>query len=322
MRVAIIGAGLIGYKRAAAITKIKSLKLFFVCDVDKERREKLALQYGAEAFDDWRKAVGDPRVGLVIVATPNQWLASIALEAVKQGKHTLIEKPGAVRAQDLRKILVIAKQKRVGVWVGYNHRFHPAILKAHNLFQKGLIGELFYVRGVYGHGGRKGYEKEWRAKAHKFGGGEMTDQGSHLIDLYQLFLGGPRLKFASLKRFFWNMPSEDNAFFVLENQKGQTGFFHTSWTQWKNKFFLEIFGKKGALVVNGLGGSYGPESLTLYLRPPQGGVPKEKHWKWNSPDESFLNEMKYFLHSLDKKKNLYRRFEDSIRTLEIIESAY
>lgn len=322
MKVAIIGAGLVGTKRAAAIEKIDQLRVAVVCDSDFSRAKKLAARHRAKVLRGWRQAVRDPDVDIVIVATPNRWLLSIALVAVKAKKHVLIEKPGATRASDLRKVLMAAKRAKVGAWVGYNHRFHPAVMKAYKLFKAGKIGQPLYIRGVYGQGGRKGYEKDWRALPHRYGGGEMMDQGSHLIDLFQYFLGRSKLKFASLKKYFWKMPVEDNAIFMLEDQAGRAGFFHTSWTQWKNKFTFEIFGTKGALVVKGLGRSYGPESLTLYTRPVEGGVPREKTWVWEEGDRSFLIELRHFVKLLPRKAVLYRRFDEAIRNLKIVESAY
>lgn len=180
-----------------------------------------------------------------------------------------------------------------------------------------------YIRAVYGHGGRKGYDKEWRADPKLSGGGELLDQGSHLIDLTHYFLHESlALKYAGLKTYFWNMPVEDNSFLVLESKNGITAFFHASWTQWKNKFLYEIYGTKGALVWEGLGGSYGLESVTFYRRPPQGGVPKEKRWQWKGQDESFLAETKLFVNSIPSRKKNYGSVEDAIHDLEVIEGIY
>jgi len=322
LNIAIIGAGLIGKKRAQAFKEIRGVRFSGAYDIDKTRMKALVLEFGGKAYKSWGKTVSDKQVDAVVVATSHGWLSPIALEAVKNKKHVLIEKPGAIRAKELKVVLAVARKNHVAARVGYNHRFHPAVTKAHSLLKQGAVGTLLYARGVYGHGGRKGYDKEWRADPKRSGGGELMDQGSHLIDLFQYFFSEPQLKFARLKTYFWKMPVEDNAFMVLENNVGQLGFLHASWTQWKNIFSFEIFGTRGAVVIRGLGGSYGPESLTLYVRPSEGGVPREKFWSWEGTDESFLLETREFLRTVRNTADRYRGIKDAIRNLEIIGSAY
>ena len=118
------------------------------------------------------------------------------------------------------------------------------------------------------------------------------------------------------------MPVEDNAFLTLRCPKGETAFLHASWTQWKNRFSYEIFGTTGAVVVNGLGGSYGVESLTLYERPPEGGAPKETAWEFPGPDESFGVELNEFMNTLSKGANRTRSLEETIANLEVVAAAY
>lgn len=323
MNIAIIGAGLIGKKRVQALKKIKGIRVAGVCDVNIQAAQELALEYGARIFTSWKEVVRDSAIDAVVIATSHNWLAPIAFAAVKNRKHVLIEKPGATKSKDLVAILREAKKNKVFVWVGFNHRFHPAALKIKELLKKKVIGDVMYIRAVYGHGGRKGYDKEWRANPKLSGGGELLDQGSHLIDLTHYFLHEPlELKHAELKTYFWSMPVEDNSFLVFESKKGTVAFFHASWTQWKNKFLYEVFGTKGAFVWNGLGGSYGSETLTLYLRPPQGGAPKEKIWIFDGLDESFYRETKEFVTHTRAKRREYSSIEDAIEDLKMVEAIY
>ena len=74
-----------------------------------------------------------------------------------------------------------------------------------------------YLRARYGHGGRPGYEKEWRAKPSISGGGELIDQGSHLIDLSRFFLGEITCKYSHIDTYFWDADVEDNVFLILKN---------------------------------------------------------------------------------------------------------
>ena len=77
------------------------------------------------------------------------------------------------------------------------------------------------------------------------GGGELIDQGVHLIDLARWFLGDSPRSTASPHTYFWDMPVDDNAFMLLRTATGQTAFLHVSCTEWKNLFSFEIYGRDG-----------------------------------------------------------------------------
>src|SRR5207248_5774355 len=141
----------------------------------------------------------------VIVSTLNASLAPITLAAVSAGKHVLVEKPGALNAAQLRDIQSVALTTRARVRLGYNHRFHPALQKARALLDAGVLGPLMFLRGRYGHGGRRGYDREWRADPKLSGGGELIDQGVHLIDLAAWFLGDFTDVSGHASTLFWDM---------------------------------------------------------------------------------------------------------------------
>ena len=117
-----------------------------------------------------------------------------------------------------------------------------------------------FIRGQYGHGGRKGYDKEWRSKFKLSGGGELIDQGTHLIDLSRCLLGEFKKIQADLKTYFWKMKVEDNCFLTLTNKHGNIAFLQASCTEWKIHLTLKYMEKKGKLQIEGLGGSYGTEN--------------------------------------------------------------
>ena len=257
--VAILGCGLIGEKRAKAL---QGAHLQVCADLDIKRAQQLANSYpGAEVTSDWRSAIHRDDVDIVIVATTNQALVETSLEAAKAGKHILVEKPAARNVAELDTLIDAAQKNDVLVRVGFNHRYHPALLKAQELLEAGELGELMFIRGRYGHGGRIGYDQEWRADPVLSGGGELIDQGVHLIDLSRWFLGD----FVSIEgyshTYYWDMPVDDNGFMLLKTAKNQTAFLHVSCTEWKNTFSLEIYGRDAKLHIEGLGGSYGVEKL-------------------------------------------------------------
>jgi predicted dehydrogenase len=320
LRAAIVGCGLIGRKRAASLPKGT---VTVCCDIDFARAAQLAASTpGAAAEGDWRAAVRRTDVDAVFVATTHDQLAPIAAEAASAGKHVLIEKPGARSAAELDAVAEAAAHTGVCVRVGFNHRFHRAFRKAREIFDSGSLGPMMYIRGRYGHGGRPGYDREWRAVRELSGGGELIDQGAHLIDLSRWFLGDfARVKGAA-RTYFWDMPVEDNGFLLLETAKGQIAFLHATWTEWKNLFSFEICGRVGKLEINGLGGSYGTERLTWYRMSEAMGPPETLAWEYPMADDSWQAENAAFLEDIRLGRQSAPGVSDAQAALRIVEAVY
>jgi predicted dehydrogenase len=318
--VAIVGCGLIGQKRAQAL---REAQLVMCVDVDLSRAQKLAQSTpGASATIDWHTALDRPEVDIVVVATTNAALAEITLAAVQAGKHVLAEKPAARRSSEIEPVLAAAQQAGVQVRVGFNHRYHPALLKARELFAAGALGEMMFVRGRYGHGGRIGYDREWRADPTLSGGGELLDQGVHLIDLARQFLGDFEHVSGYAHTYFWDMPVDDNGFMLLRTAQQQTAFLHVSCTEWKNLFSLEIYGKQAKLQIEGLGGSYGVERLTYYQMLPQMGPPDTTSWEYPRGDQSWALEFAEFLEDIRLGREPAASLRDAHAALTIVEKIY
>jgi predicted dehydrogenase len=215
-----------------------------------------------------------------------------------------------------------ARHTGARVRVGFNHRYHRALRKAREIFESGVLGEMMFVRGRYGHGGRIGYDREWRAVPEKSGGGELIDQGMHLIDLARWFLGDFEKVRGTVHTYFWNMPVEDNGFLLLETARGQVAFLHAGWTEWKNLFSLEISGKNGKLEVTGLGGSYGTERLTFYQMAPEMGPPATTSWEYPMADDSWHAEFAAFLEDIRLGRDPSPGLADAQAALRIVERVY
>ena len=291
-RIAIIGCGLIGRKRLAALP---AGAFAAACDLEIGRAEQLVASAKAgSATDDAARVFADPAIDAVIVCTLNAALAPLALAAIRAGKHVLVEKPGAISTKQADELIDAARAAGVRVRVGFNHRFHPALLQARSLYESGALGPLMFIRGRYGHGGRVGYDREWRADPTLSGGGELIDQGVHLIDLAGWFLGDFARIEGHASTSFWDMPVDDNAFLNLRTAAGQTAWLQVSCTEWKNLFSLEIYGRTGKLHVEGLGGSYGVERLTFHRMLPEMGPPETTAWEYPRGDDSWRLEIAEF----------------------------
>jgi len=318
--VGIIGCGFIGNKRALALGQ--DAKLVACTDLVEERAVSLGQRSGAKVFKKWTDLINSPLVDLIIVATLHDSLAEITFMAVKVGKHVLVEKPAARNLAELNQVINYASKSNSKIHVGFNHRYHRSVVKAKELIKSGAIGDLMFIRGRYGHGARIGYEKEWRANPLLSGGGELIDQGPHLIDLSRLFLG----EFTDIQGFacnyFWDMPVDDNGFILLKTARKQAAFLHVSCTEWKNLFSIEIYGKLGKLDLSGLGGSYGLEKITWYKMLPEMGPPETTSWEYPMLDNSWSVEIAEFLDDIRLNRAPASGLEDAAASLKIIETIY
>jgi predicted dehydrogenase len=284
--------------------------------------EGFATEFNTRNFASLNELLEIQDLSFVVIATRHDSLHSLATAALHAGKHVFIEKPGAISHHQFEKVCEVARKRSLRVHVGYNHRYHPAVRKALELSSDGLIGEVMFLRGRYGHGGRLGYEKEWRADKSKSGGGELIDQGTHLIDLSIGFLGELNLDYAATPNYFWDMAVEDNVFISLKNIEGNIAFLQASCTEWKNMFSLEIYGKTGKIVISGLGRSYGLETLTFHKMLPEMGPPLTETWSFPEPDDSWAIEMSEFINDLQTGTNNSDNLESSLEVLRVIGEIY
>jgi predicted dehydrogenase len=251
----------------------------------------------------------------VIISTLHDSLAEITAAAIERGRHVLVEKPAARFAEELEPLIAAAKRAGVRVRIGFNHRYHRAFRKARELVDTGALGELMFIRAVYGHGGRIGYDREWRANPKLSGGGELIDQGPHLIDLARWFLGNLPIVQGVAGTFYWDMPVDDNSFLILRTAEGKaakTAFLHVSCTEWKNTFSFEIYGKVGKIKITGLGGSYGIEQIAFYRMLPEMGPPETTIWEYPRNDDSWDVEFAEFIDDIKLKRQAVLRIIENI----------
>lgn len=321
MNVAIIGCGQIGQKRLRSLGSRH--RLVAAADTDRERCERFVKASQTQAVAvDWRAAIERSDVDLVIVATTNNWLAPISLAAVEAGKHVLVEKPAACRTEELEQVMAAAARHRRCVEVGFNLRFHPALQKAREIVDSGALGGLTTIRGRYGHGGHLGYDRAWRSDPQVAGGGELIDQGVHLIDLSRWFLGDFTQISGFTASYFWLRSLEDNAFLLLRTAEDHAAWLHVNCAEWKNLFSFEIFGHDGKLQIDGLGGSYGVERLTYYRMLPEMGPPETTIWEYPFEDRSWRLEFDAFVRAIEQGAQPPASLQDAKAALGIVERVY
>jgi len=337
MKVAIIGCGLIGKKRALALQK--SDQLIACCDTNAQVADKFGAEFNCKIYTDHRKLLEENLLDTVIVAVVNKYAKDIIIAALNTGKHVLAEKPlgrNAKESAEILEYLSVSQSQCLTVSpspgfpvsqslllkTGFNHRFHPAIWEAHALISIGKIGKVFNIRARYGHGGRPGMEKEWRSSKGLCGGGELLDQGVHVIDLIRWFGGEISEVYGKVETKFWDMKVEDNAFAILKTDKDVTASFHVSWTNWKNIFSFEVFGTDGYIRIEGLGGSYGTESLEIGIRKKEGGRPDIENIEFPPEDVSWNNEWQEFKSAIRERRSVIGSGIDGLRANEVVEALY
>jgi predicted dehydrogenase len=295
LRVAIVGCGLIGRKRAEALGPDELVGCF---DIRPDANEILAGDFGGKAC---RSLVELLELGadVVVVAVTHNQLADAACAALRSGAHVLVEKPAGIGVADVDRIASEGERAERLVKVGFNHRFHPGIHRAVTEARSGAHGDVMFARARYGHGGRPGYDREWRADPAQSGGGEIVDQGMHLLDLSYWLLGDLPLHSSLLRTQFWDAPVDDNAVLVLGDHGGigstaPWSLLHVSWTEWKNLFSLEIYCRYAKFAVDGLVRSYGAQQLRIYRMRPDLGPPDLEEIHYPERDESWVREWEHF----------------------------
>jgi predicted dehydrogenase len=324
LRVAIVGCGRMGVKRARALTDADVL---IAChDVDTDAAESLAERYGAMVCATVEELLATaPQV--VVVATSHDRLAGFAERALMAGAHVLVEKPAGLSTAQIDRLIECRQSSGRLLKVGFNHRFHPAIARVIAEVRSGDHGELMHLRGRYGHGGRIGYDREWRADPARAGGGELVDQGMHLLDLVHWLAGPLPLHSALLRTQFWDTPVEDNAVLVLgepEIRVGPWAMLHVSWTEWKNLFSLEVYCRRAKLQVDGLGGSYGPQRLRIHRMGTHLGPPEIEEIDYPEEDRSWHREWEHFAEAIElqDERLLLGTLADAHYAWSQVESAY
>jgi predicted dehydrogenase len=325
MNVGIVGAGRQGWRRARALESFPDDRLVAVADRDAAAAQRLAETYAAATDSDWRALIDRAGVDTVLVCTPPDSHAEIAIAALEGGQHVLVEKPLARSVAEAEPIMTAAEvafEHGVICGVGFNYRHHPAVQQARRWVDEGAIGELMYARMRHGIAGRQDYAADWRTSAARSGGGELLDQGIHLLDLARWFFGDfPGVR-AMLATAYWQIaPLEDNAFVLLRTAAGQVVQLHASWTEWRNLFSFEVFGRDGYVRVEGLGGSYGTETAALGRRDFDGPF-AEQVVEYRGEDSSWRSEWAAFRSAVAERRLPEAGVSDGLAALALVACVY
>ncbi len=313
----LIGCGVIGERRAQALPP--GTKLIGCFDPDTKKAQKIASTYNCEALSSIEGLLAMPGLKGVIIAAVNSALVPIMKQAAAKGIHILVEKPAARSHKELASL---NPPPSVVVKIGFNHRFHPAFFDLQNEIKKNPNDPIMFIRAQYGNGARVGFEKEWRSNVEISGGGELLDQGVHVLDLASCLLPDLKVQTGFCRNHFWQAPVDDNSWAILSTPGGATFSMHVSSTEWKNEFRLEVYTKMRKYQWLGLGRSYGPEKLIIHTMKPEMGPPETSEKTYPNEDHSWLLENQNFVDAINKKTPLNGDYADGLRSLGHVEKIY
>lgn len=320
MKVSLIGAGLQGWRRAKALSEAGD-DLVMVADLNINSARKLARVYACETTRDWKVAISHPKVETVIVCTPNNTHAPISIAAAKSMRNVFCEKPLARNPTEAAGIVNVVKKMGVRLMCGFTLRHHPGVIQVKKWVDAGEIGEPMHLRCTYGITGRPGYDREWRMQKSISGGGQLMDQGIHVLDLILWFFGELDEATGHVTTSFWKKATvEDNAFFILAS-KDKTALGHVSWTEWKNLFSLKIFGTHGYANVRGLGGSYGIECATLGKRDFESPFTETKI-EYRKESRALIEEWKEFTRAIRENREPLGNGSDGLMAIRLAYAIY
>ena len=323
--IGLIGFGKTGKQRFEILKKLKNINIVTISDPNLSIKKIKGINYTNNSND----LIRDKNINTVFIAVPNYLNKKFVIDCLKNKKNVFCEKPPALNSKEMKTIIDMEKKTKLKLMYGFNHRHHESIKEMKRIICDSKLGKILWMRGRYGKSVEKDFFKSWRSKKKFSGGGILIDQGIHMVDLF-LFFGGnfDKIK-SSISNLYWKTDVEDNAFVIFENSKSKiTASLHSTMTQWRHLFSLEIFLEKGYLVLNGLltsSKSYGDEILSIVTsrtKAPQAKW-KKVHNKRYVVDNSFKNEISEFFDCINNIKPIINgNSKDALKLMKVIDKIY
>ncbi len=327
MNIGIIGFGVMGKTRFKAIKAInENHRVTKICDTSSPQNGDF---HGVDYTTDYNKILNDPNIDVVFVCTPNYLSKTIVIAALRMGKHVFCEKPPGMNSSETIEMIGAEKiNPGLKLMFGFNHRHHDSMIFAKQVIDSGEYGEILWLRGRYGKNVDEEFSHTWRAKKSLAGGGIFLDQGIHMLDLFLMMCGDFDETLAYVSNLFWRLDVEDNVFAMFRNKKGQVASLHSTMTQWRHLFSLEIFLSKGHIVINGLltnSGAYGREELTMGINnsvKPSVSWDNEEKRIYNI-NNSWENEVQIFFDSIENNRNIpVGNTKDALKLMTLVDKVY
>ena len=327
LKFGIIGFGKIGRLRKRIIEELNLGEVVAISDPNTKKEDIEKDIFLTKDYNELLKK----NIDCVVIATPNNITSKAVIDSLKANKHIFCEKPPG---RNLKEVLDIKEAfdqtKNIKLKFGFNHRCHYSVMEAKRIMNSRQMGKLMWARGFYGKSGGINFEKEWRSSSNIAGGGILLDQGIHMIDLLNYFMGDFNEIKSYVDKIYWDIPLEDNAFALLRNNKKQYAILHSSSTQWRHLFRLELFFTEGYMILSGLltgSRSYGKETLLIAKRQFENelelvGNPMEEEIYFDD-DRSWYFEMEDFYKSILENKDIEQgSIYNAVEAMDVVERIY
>jgi|TARA_B100001971_G_scaffold195024_1_gene201540 predicted dehydrogenase len=323
--VGIIGYGKIGKIRHKILSKIKYVNIISICEENLDKKNYDNIFFTNKASE----VINNKLIDTIFISVPNYLNKKFTIDSLKKNKNVFCEKPPALNSLEMKEIIKVEKKSQGKLMYGFNHRVHKSVFCMKTLIDSKKFGKILWMRGRYGKSVNNDFFKSWRSKKKYAGGGILMDQGIHMLDLFLYLSGSFDIVKSSISNQYWKSEVEDNAFVILENSKTKvSASLHSTMTQWRHLFSLEIFLQNGYLVLNGLktsSNSYGKEILTIVKNrsvAPSATWNKEIEKKYQT-DNSFYEEIKYFLRAIKNDSPIESsNSKDALKIMELIDKIY
>ena len=319
VRVAQIGAGSFGLKRAESVQQCKNAELVAIADNNSKTALEAANKLGTtqrtvEAVFD------DPSIEVITIATPNAFHAEIACAALESGKHVLCEKPVARNAKEALLILETSRKTEKHVKVGSNHRYFSSVQKAREIVDSGSIGKIVSFNGRIGHNGER-IKGSWFWDKERSGGGAILDNGCHLLDIARWFMGDFTRGSGLASNAYWKEAGvEDTATGVFATADGRVATINASWRLLSGYFHFELNGEKGYITVDGRFDTHGGDRV-FERNFDDGGQIKSYDFGHVRP-ESYKLELEDFFTCLKESRKPDPDAEDGYKIMKMVEAIY
>jgi predicted dehydrogenase len=326
LRVGIAGHGAIGKVRHQYCDLHPSLKVVAVYD-QIYKKVSNTLDKEIKFHSNLDEFISEP-LDILFVCLPNDLAPDITIAGLQKGLHVFCEKPPGRTVSDLLRVIQVEKERpKQKLMYGFNHRYHDSVQDALVIIKNKSLGDVRDLRGVYGKSKIIRFDtNEWRTQKNRSGGGILLDQGIHMVDMMRLFAGEFTQIHSFIKNDFWHHDVEDNAYALMKTDTNIVALLHSSATQWRHRFLLEITLSKGSLILSGIltnSRSYGAETLTVvYANPDDSGDPKEQTTRYNQ-DNSWKKEINEFVSCIINDIQVINGSSaEALKTMELVFSIY
>ena len=311
VRFGIVGCGRIAQSHLTALASIPEAKLKVAVESRKAAGEAVAAEYGCRLLDDYRSPELPGLVDAVILCTPPDLHFAIARHFLERGIHVLCEKPLTIRSDEARQLVALSREKDLLLMMASKFRYVDDIIRAKAIVESGILGRIVLYENTFC--SKINMTGRWNADKAVSGGGVLIDNGSHSADIARYLLG-PIVEVQAQNGLpAQGLDVEDTVRVQFLTAGGVIGMIDLSWSITKeSQNYVSLFGSEGTLLVGWSGSRYRQDGSSKWV-PFGSGYDKLR---------AFRRQLENFIGTLKGREMPIITAEDSLASVEVIETAY